>query len=103
MRTLFFAVICITALSGEGWCVRVGTPATITITAEEADDSGGPQGDYFTIDANDDDVRRIQGEPDNKFFDGENEVWYYDGDAVYFDPYGRVVSVKNDSGNLKFR
>ena len=60
-------------------------------------------GDYFTIDSTDEDVRRVQGEPDEKFFDGDRRVWYYGHDAIYFDVYGKVVDVQDYSGNLKFK
>ena len=59
--------------------------------------------DYFTIDSTDEDVRRIQGEPDDKFYDGDRRVWYYGKDAVYFDLYGKVVDVQDYSGNLRFK
>ena len=59
--------------------------------------------DYFTIDSTDEDVRRVQGEPDDKFFDGDRRVWYYGKDAVYFNVYGKVVDVQDYSGNLKFK
>ena len=60
-------------------------------------------GDFFSIDSTDEDVRRVQGEPDEKFFDGDRRVWYYGKDAVYFDVYGRVVDVQDYSGKLKFK
>ena len=81
-------------------------PADIVITSDEiANAPGGDdqQGDYFTIDSTQEDVVRIQGEPDSKFFDGRYFIWYYGKDDVYIDFYGRVVGADNNSGNLKFR
>lgn len=63
----------------------------------------GKQGDYFTIDSTPDDVRRVEGEPDEMFDDGRRKVWYYGKDAVYFTYYGKVVGVDNNSGKLKFQ
>ena len=81
-------------------------PADIVITSDEiANAPGGDsqQGDYFTIDSQQEDVVRIMGEPDSKFFDGRYFIWYYGKDDVYIDFYGRVVGADNNSGNLKFR
>ena len=63
----------------------------------------GQQGNYFTLDSTQEDVVRIQGEPDSKFFDGRYFIWYYGKDDVYIDFYGRVVGADNNSGNLMFR
>jgi hypothetical protein len=81
-------------------------PADIVITSDEiAKAPGGDsrQGDYFTLDSTQEDVVRVQGEPDSKFFDGRYFIWYYGKDDVYIDFYGRVVGADNNSGNLKFR
>jgi hypothetical protein len=81
-------------------------PADIVITSDEianAPGSDSQQGDYFTIDSQQEDVVRIMGEPDSKFFDGRYFIWYYGKDDVYIDFYGRVVGADNNSGKLKFR
>lgn len=86
-------------------CATERPPADIVITEKEiADaDAGDTAGDYFTIDSQQEDVRRIQGEPDDKFFDGRYFIWYYGEDDVYFNFYGEVVGADNKSGKLKFR
>ena len=75
----------------------------LTGDAEVSAKNNLTNGDYFTIDSTDEDVRRVQGEPDEKFTDGDKRVWYYGKDAIYFDAYGRVSDVQNYSGNLKFK
>jgi len=100
---LFAAIICMVVLHGEALGAKMGTPPAITIGDEDTPDSDAQQGDYFTTGSNDEDVRRVQGEPDNKFFDGERKIWYYGDDAVYFNFHGEVVGIDNKSGKLKFR
>lgn len=82
-------------------------PADIVITSDEIANAptggDGQQGDYFTLDSTQEDVTRIMGEPDSKFFDGRYFIWYYGKDDVYIDFYGRVVGADNNSGKLKFR
>jgi hypothetical protein len=90
-----------------GGQVRAGSDShPIILTEEEianapVSDQGGQSGERFTIDSTKDDVERIQGVPDEKYFDGQDMVWYYGNDAVYFNFYGRVAGVDNKSGNLK--
>lgn len=99
------AVICVAIVScGELYAKpQESSIEYITGDDEVAAKSKMTGGDYFTIDSTDEDVRRVQGEPDNKFFDGDRRVWYYGKDAVYFDVYGKVVDVQDYSGNLKFK
>ncbi len=82
-------------------------PADIVITSDEIANApaggDGQQGDYFTLDSTQEDVVRVQGEPDSKFFDGRYFIWYYGKDDVYIDFYGRVAGADNNSGKLKFR
>jgi|GEM_PF-5675242 hypothetical protein len=88
-----------------GSCATERPPADIVITEQEIADAGGGDGsgDYFTIDSQQADVQRIQGEPDSKFFDGRYFIWYYGQDDVYFNFYGEVVGADNKSGKLKFK
>lgn len=82
-------------------------PADIVITSDEIAGApaggAGQQGDYFTLDSTQEDVVRIMGEPESKFFDGRYFIWYYGKDDVYIDFYGRVAGADNNSGKLKFR
>ena len=104
MKILGLAIIIsLLVLHGEALGARMGTPPAITIGDEGTSDTDAQQGDSFTTGSSDEDVRRVQGEPDDKFFDGERKIWYYGKDAVYFNFHGEVVGVENNSGNLKFR
>ena len=100
-------VICSAMVCCKQLLAKEPPPPDIVITGQEiasTSDNIAVQGkDYYTIDSEMDDVRRIQGEPDDKFFDGRYKVWYYGKDAVYFNYYGKVVGAENKSGNLKFR
>lgn len=80
--------------------------AGVNITEQEIEKAPAPvlpedKGEHFTIGSYKDDIERIQGEPDEKYFDGDEMVWYYGPDAVYFDFYGRIRGVDNKDGKLK--
>jgi hypothetical protein len=98
--------VCVAGLNvGSSFAADKPLPE-VEITAEEIADTPTPmvpqqQGEHFTIGSTKDDVERIQGKPDEKYFDGNNMIWYYGKDAVYFDFYDRVNGVDNKSGNLK--
>ncbi len=99
--------ICVNSPIGKEAYAAQRPPADIVITDQEiadassSDDSSG--GDYFSLDSQQADVQRIQGEPDSKFFDGRYFIWYYGQDDVYFNFYGEVVGADNNSGKLKFK
>ena len=99
------AACCMVSAPCADLLARDVPPPSITITEDEIADSpsAAPQGDYFTIGSQQEDVERIQGEPDDKFWDGRRMIWYYGEDAVYIDFYGRVDGVENSSGKLEFR
>lgn len=97
IQVTFFSVV-------EAYAIQESPRPIVELSENETvtpDD--GREKDYFTIDSTPDDVRRLQGEPDDMFDDGRRKVWYYGKDAVYFNYYGKVMDVDNNSGKLKFQ
>lgn len=102
---IIIVACCMVSVPCSDLLARDVPPPSITITEGEIDAgaSAAPQGEYFTIGSPQEDVERIEGKPDDKFFDGRRMIWYYGQDAVYIDFYGKVDGIENNSGKLKFR